>query len=57
MYTFFDLGSDIGAAINSIGFDMGCGSGRWAKLIANKVKLLNCIDPSAVALEQAKINL
>lgn len=43
--------------LNSIGFDMGCGSGRWAKLVANKVKLLNCIDPSAVALEQAKSNL
>ena len=24
-----------------IGFDLGCGSGRWAKLIAPKVKLLN----------------
>lgn len=44
-------------SLNSVGFDMGCGSGRWAKLIANKVKVLNCIDPSAVALEQAKRNL
>jgi SAM-dependent methyltransferase len=43
--------------LNSVGFDMGCGSGRWAKLIANKVKVLNCIDPSAMALEQAKANL
>ena len=25
----------------SIGFDMGCGSGRWAKFIAPKVKKLN----------------
>ena len=39
---------------NSVGFDMGCGSGRWAKLIAPKVKQLNCIDPSNLALEQAK---
>ena len=23
---------------NSVGFDMGCGSGRWAKFIAPKVK-------------------
>ena len=44
-------------SLNSIGFDMGCGSGRWAKLVANKVKVLNCIDPSAVALKQAKNNL
>lgn len=42
---------------NSVGFDMGCGSGRWAKLIAPKVHKLNCIDPSFVALEQAKVNL
>lgn len=41
----------------SIGFDMGCGSGRWAKLIAPKVKLLNCIDPSRMALNEAKNNL
>lgn len=31
---------------NSEGFDMGCGSGRWAKFIAPKVGLLHCIDPS-----------
>lgn len=31
---------------SSEGFDMGCGSGRWAKFIAPKVGLLNCIDPS-----------
>ena len=30
----------------SEGFDMGCGSGRWAKFIAPKVRLLHCIDPS-----------
>ena len=39
------------------GFDLGCGSGRWAKLIAPKVKMLNCIDPSQKALEVAKLNL
>jgi SAM-dependent methyltransferase len=42
---------------NSIGFDMGCGSGRWAKLIAPKVKALTCIDPSNLALESARQNL
>lgn len=30
----------------SEGFDMGCGSGRWASFVAPKVKKLNCIDPS-----------
>jgi 2-polyprenyl-3-methyl-5-hydroxy-6-metoxy-1,4-benzoquinol methylase len=41
---------------NSSGFDMGCGSGRWAKLLAPKVGTLHCIDPSS-ALEVAKRNL
>ena len=36
---------------------MGCGSGRWAKFIAPKVKILNCIDPSFKALKVAKIIL
>ncbi len=40
----------------SVGFDMGCGSGRWAKLISPKVKLLNCIEPSN-AIEIAKKNI
>lgn len=38
------------------GFDMGCGSGRWAKLVAPRVGTLHCIDPSS-ALEVAKRNL
>ena len=39
------------------GFDMGCGSGRWAKFVAPMIHKLNCIDPSELALEQAKQNL
>jgi ubiquinone/menaquinone biosynthesis C-methylase UbiE len=42
---------------NSVGFDMGCGSGRWAQLMSQRVGQLNCIDPSQLALEQAKNNL
>ena len=40
----------------SVGFDLGCGSGRWAISIAPKVKKLICIDPSS-ALDIAKKNL
>ena len=40
----------------SEGFDMGCGSGRWARFIAPQVKKLNCVDPSYKALEVAKQN-
>ena len=38
------------------GFDLGCGSGRWAKLVAPLVGRLHCIDPS-VALDVARRNL
>ena len=38
---------------NATGFDMGCGSGRWAKLMAPRVGHLHCIDPSS-ALSVAK---
>ena len=39
-----------------VGFDMGCGSGRWAKLMAPRVGHLVCIDPSS-ALDVAKESL
>lgn len=38
------------------GFDMGCGSGRWAKLAAPRVGTLHCIDPSS-AIHVARRNL
>ena len=40
----------------SEGFDMGCGTGRWANIIAPSVGRLNCIDPSN-AIFVAKKNL
>jgi len=41
---------------NSEGFDMGCGSGRGARLVAPKVGKLHCIDPSE-SINIAKLNL
>ena len=35
---------------------MGCGSGRWAKLMAQRVGHLHCIDPSS-SLEIARVAL
>jgi SAM-dependent methyltransferase len=35
------------------GFDMGCGSGRWARVVAPRVGRLHCIDPSD-AIEVAR---
>lgn len=41
---------------DATGFDMGCGSGRWARWVAPRVGHLHCIDPSA-AIEVARANL
>jgi ubiquinone/menaquinone biosynthesis C-methylase UbiE len=41
---------------NSKGFDLGCGSGRWAKCVAPRVGHLHCIDPSD-AINVAEKNL
>lgn len=39
------------------GFDLGCGSGRWAALVAPKVGTLHCIDPAAAALDVCRKRL
>lgn len=41
---------------NSEGFDLGCGSGRWAGLVAPRVGRLHCIDPS-IAIDVARKNM
>ena len=41
---------------DATGFDMGCGSGRWARLVAPRVGHLHCIDPSS-ALDVARRTL
>ena len=41
---------------DATGFDMGCGSGRWARLMVSRVGHLHCIDPSS-ALGIAKLAL
>jgi SAM-dependent methyltransferase len=42
---------------DATGFDAGCGSGRWAALVAPRVGHLHCIDASAEALAVARRNL
>lgn len=39
------------------GFDLGCGSGRWAVGIAPRVATLHCIDPAEKALDVARRRL
>jgi len=42
---------------DAVGFDLGCGTGRWARLVAPRVGRLHCIDASADALAVARRNL
>jgi SAM-dependent methyltransferase len=42
---------------DAIGFDAGCGSGRWAKRFAPRVGRLHCIDASEAALNVARRQL
>ncbi len=51
IFPFERVGSD------SEGFDMGCGSGRWAREMAPRVGKLNCVEPSKKALNVARTNL
>ena len=41
----------------AVGFDLGCGSGRWARQVAPRVGHLHAIDPAADALAVARRNL
>ena len=42
---------------DAVGFDLGCGSGRWARRVAPRVGTLHCIDASGDALAVARRNL
>ncbi len=42
---------------NAVGFDLGCGTGRWARLAAPRVGKLHCVDASAEVLAVARRNL
>lgn len=39
------------------GFDLGCGTGRWAYFVARRVGVLHCVDASSAALDTARRNL
>ncbi len=43
--------------VNATGADIGCGSGRWAILVAPRVGELNLVDASEAALAVARRNL
>ncbi len=55
--TYFALFPWNELAPDAEGFDLGCGSGRWAYFCAPQVGRLHCIDPAGPALEVARRNL
>jgi SAM-dependent methyltransferase len=54
---YFDLFPWEALPAGAVGFDLGCGSGRWAKRVAERVGSLHCVDPSAEALAVARRTL
>jgi ubiquinone/menaquinone biosynthesis C-methylase UbiE len=54
---YFKLFSWDESITNGIGADFGCGSGRWARFVSDKVARLICIDASDKAINVAKRNL
>src|SRR5207249_11683079 len=53
---YFNIFPWTSLSADAIGFDLGCGSGRWAKLVAPRVGILHLIEPSD-AIDVAKRNL
>lgn len=41
----------------AVGFDAGCGSGRWAAVVADRAGTLHCVDASEAALAVARRQL
>ncbi len=41
----------------AVGFDLGCGSGRWARGVAPRVERIHCIDTNDQILDVARRNL
>ena len=54
---YFHISPWDGLPSESIGADIGCGSGRWASLVAPRVGHLRLVDPSDDALLVARQNL
>jgi SAM-dependent methyltransferase len=55
--TYFSIFPWHALSASSEGFDLGCGSGRWARFVAERVGCVHCVDASAAALAVARENL
>lgn len=55
--SYFDIFPWQSLPAGASGFDLGCGSGRWARGVAPRVGTLYCVDASDAALQVARRNL
>lgn len=52
---YFDIVSPEQLNKNSLVLDVGCGSGRWSKYVADKVGFIEAIDPSDAVFAAARL--
>lgn len=52
---YFDIINEKVISKETTVLDLGCGSGRWSKYLSNKVKFIECVDPSNAVYAAAKL--
>ncbi len=52
---YFDIVDESMLTGDSVVLDLGCGTGRWSKFIAPKVKFIEAVDPSNSVLTASKL--
>lgn len=52
---YFDIIDDSILNKQSIVLDLGCGSGRWSKYLANKVQFIEAVDPSKAVVSASML--
>jgi len=52
---YFSLLKDVALDSNSLVLDVGCGTGRWAYYLSDKVGFIEAIDPSKAVISAAKL--
>ncbi|MGZ6540340.1 MAG: class I SAM-dependent methyltransferase [Bacteroidia bacterium] len=54
---YFDIVDEKILNKDAVVLDLGCGSGRWSRYMADRVKFVEAVDPSDAVMSAAKLNL